>query len=289
MRATAPRNETHRAFLPSRADAALAIPMTPGRASGSRQPFGEQDHGFAIHLGPVPLTHDLEICRAFTERRTRAPTVGLQQIGRRGEHIRYAMPEIDTAVSVIIDAVFDIGGRQKLRLADLPRIGADHVAQRKIAALDDLQRGEKLALKQFGAATIMRHRGERADHRQVAHVAGAVIGFEAPDRNDQWTRHAELPLNAREQRRMALQHLLAALDADGGNAGRGVILEAFAKSAALAAVEGEHRRIESDAGERVVDDGTRDAGGGGLARNLSDEGAEVPAALRRESGPREQN
>src|SRR5258708_6958454 len=137
MRATAPSNETHRAFLPSRADAALAIPMTPGRASGSRQ--------------------------------------------------------------------------------------------------------------QFGAATIMRHRGERADHRQVAHVAGAVIGFEAPDRNDQWTRHAELPLNAREQRRMALQHLLAALDADGGNAGRGVILEAFAKSAALAAVEGEHRRIESDA------------------------------------------
>src|SRR5260370_1967788 len=155
-----------------------------------------------------------------------------------------ATPENGRAVAVIIDGVFDIGGRQKLRLAGLAGMGADHVAQRKIAELDDLQRGEKLALKQFGAATIMRHRGERADHRQIAHVAGAVIGFEAPDRNDQWTRHAELPLNAREQRRMALQHLLAALDADGGNADRGVILEAFATSAALAADEEEHRRIQ---------------------------------------------
>src|SRR6266487_2410728 len=116
-------------------------------ASRSRQPFGEEDHGLAIHLGPVPLAHDLEIRRAFTEWRARAPTVGLQQIGRRGEHIRHAVSEIDTAVAVIIDAVFDIGGRQKLRLADLSRIGADHVAQRKIAPLDDLQRGEKLALQ----------------------------------------------------------------------------------------------------------------------------------------------
>jgi len=36
--------------------------------------------------------------------------------------------EIDTAVAVVVDAVLDIGGRQKLRLADLARIGADQVA-----------------------------------------------------------------------------------------------------------------------------------------------------------------
>src|ERR1700719_199069 len=125
-----------------------------GFRSPSRQPFGEEGDGLAIPLGPVPLAHHLEIRRAFTEWRAGAPTVGPQQIGRRGEHIRHAVSEIDMAVAVIIDAVFDIGGWQKLRLADLPRIGADHVAQRKIAALDDLQRGEKLALKQFSAATI---------------------------------------------------------------------------------------------------------------------------------------
>src|SRR5262249_10279263 len=151
-------------------------------------------------------------------------------------------------------------------------------------ALDDLECGEKLALEQFRPPTIMRHRGERPDHRQVTHVTGAVIGFKAPDRNDQWTRHTELPLNAREQCRVALQHLPAPLDANSGNARRGVILEAFAKSGALAAIEGDYRRIGDDSRQCAVDDGTRDAGCSGLTRNLGDEGPEVPTALRRKCG-----
>ncbi len=41
-------------------------------------------------------------------------------------------------VAVIVDAIFDVRGRQKLRLADLARVGADQIAQEKITALDDL-------------------------------------------------------------------------------------------------------------------------------------------------------
>src|SRR5262245_65336522 len=39
------------------------------------QPLREQHHGLAIDLGAVPLAHHLEILRAFTERRARAPAV----------------------------------------------------------------------------------------------------------------------------------------------------------------------------------------------------------------------
>jgi peptidoglycan-N-acetylglucosamine deacetylase len=47
----------------------------PAQVSRSRQPFGEADHSLAIHHSPVPLAQDLEICRAFTEWRPRAPTI----------------------------------------------------------------------------------------------------------------------------------------------------------------------------------------------------------------------
>ena len=51
------------------------------------------------------------------------------------------------AVTVVINAVLDIGGRQELGLSDLSGVGADQVAQRQIAALDDTQRRDKLALE----------------------------------------------------------------------------------------------------------------------------------------------
>src|ERR1700680_1701823 len=102
-------------------------------------------------------------------------------------------------IAVIIDPIFDVRGRQKLRLADLARIGTDQVAQGKIAALDDLQRSEKLTLEQFATPAIMRQSGDCPDYRQFAHVAGAVVAFKRPDRHEQRSRDAELALDAREQ------------------------------------------------------------------------------------------
>ena len=125
------------------------------------------------------------------------------------------------AVAVEIDAILDIGRRQKLRLADLAGIGADQVAQRKIAALDDLQRGDQLALEQFRAAAIMRQGGEHAEDRQLAHVADAVIGLERPDRH-QHLRAARRSAArcARAARRAAASSLPGARDAGRRHAGR---------------------------------------------------------------------
>ena len=106
------------------------------------------------------------------------------------------------AVAVEIDAVLHIRRRQELRLADLAGEGADQIAQRQIAALHDLQRRDQFALEQFGAPAIMRERRQGAHHRQLAHVAAAIVGFQSPDRHHQLFRHARTLLDARQQLRV---------------------------------------------------------------------------------------
>ena len=49
--------------------------------------------------------------------------------------------------------------------------------------------------------------------------------------------------------------------------------------AALATVEGEHIRVAGDAGEALVDDGARDAGGLRIARHAGHEDVEIAAAF----------
>ena len=88
----------------------------------------------------------------------------------------------------------------------------------------------------------MREGSERACYRQLAQVAGAIVRFHAQDGHQQRRRHPELPLDAGEQQGVALHQHFGALDAGRGDAGGGVALE----GAVLAAVEGEHRRIERD-------------------------------------------
>ena len=81
---------------------------------------------------------------------------------------------------------------------------------------------------------------------------------------------------------MLLHQALRAAEAGGHDAGAGVFLEALGvEHAALAAVEGEHRRIERDAGKRAVDHGARDAGALRVARYAGEEAVEIAAAWRR--------
>src|SRR6516165_5785924 len=184
--------------------------------SPAAQPLRHQHDGLAVDLGVIPLTHrHLEIRRARGKRRAGPPAVGLEQIGGRGQHIWDGMAQIDMAVAVVVDAVLDVRRRQKLCLADLAGIGADEIVQRQIAALDDLQGGDKLALEQLGAAAVMRQRRHRADHRQLAHVARAVVAFQRPDRDDHRRGHAELLLDAPEQRGVHLHQFPGAADAAG--------------------------------------------------------------------------
>src|ERR1700750_1342213 len=113
------------------------------------QPVGKIADGLAVDRGPVPLAHRFEIRGALIVRRAGLEAGKLQQVRGGGEHIGHAVPEIDMAVAVEIDAVLDVGRRQELRLTDLAGEGADQVALRKIAALDDLQRRQQFALEQI--------------------------------------------------------------------------------------------------------------------------------------------
>jgi hypothetical protein len=125
----------------------------------------------------------------------------------------------------------------------------------------------------------VRQRRDGADHRQLAHVARAVVAFETPDRDDHLLRRAELLLDAGEQRGVALQELAAAADAALRHARGSVFLEGLAEGAALAAVEGQHVRVDRDAGEGLADHRAGDALRLRLARNLRQERLEVAAAL----------
>lgn len=100
-----------------------------------------------IQFRTVPLAHRLKIGGALAVRRAALPAVAVQEVRGRGEHVRSTMPQVDMAVAIEINAVLDVARRQKLRLPDLPRIGADQVAERQVAALHDLQRRDQFALE----------------------------------------------------------------------------------------------------------------------------------------------
>ena len=131
----------------------------------------------------------------------------------------------------------------------------------------------------------MRQRGQRADHRQPAHVAGAVVALQRPDRHDHAGWNAKLPLDAGEQLGVRRHQLPGAVDAGRDDAGRGVFLEALGvEHALLAAVEGQHVLVDGEAGEGLADDLARHAGGLRLAAHRGQEGVEIAAALRGERG-----
>ncbi len=94
----------------------------------------------------LPLAHDVEICSALAEWRAGAPAVGFQKIGRRGEHVRHAVPEIDVPVAEEYAATRVIPARIKR---------AKQLMQRHAALLARVER-------QFGVpATLLMALGTR--------------------------------------------------------------------------------------------------------------------------------
>src|SRR5262245_48156126 len=112
----------------------------------------------------------------------------------------------------------------------------------------------------------MRHGGEHAEDRQLAHVALAELALQSPDRDPDMARHAKALLDLRQQRSVTLQHGAGAGDAARRDARRYILLEGFFERAALAAVEGEHAHVLLHAAERLADDILRDAGACSLGR-----------------------
>src|SRR5438477_194452 len=104
----------------------------------------------------------------------------MQQVRGGGEHVGDGVAQIDVAVAVEIDAVSDVGGRQKLRLADFAGEGADQVAQRQIVALHDLQRRQQFALKQFAAAAVLCTKALKTPPQRAA--SAGVVARRVPNK-----------------------------------------------------------------------------------------------------------
>ena len=101
-------------------------------------------------------------------RRAGLPAVDLQQIGRRGQHVRHAVAQIDVAVAVEVDAVLDVGRRQELGLADLAGIGADQIARAagRRAARSSARRSARPGTARCG--------GSRAPSSRATRITGSL-------------------------------------------------------------------------------------------------------------------
>jgi len=106
----------------------------------------------------------------------------------------------------------------------------------------------------------------------------AEIGLQPPDRHQDLPRHAEFRLDARQQRRVPLQHRPPGIDAARPDPRGDILLEGLVEGVALAAVEIQHRRVLGDAGEGGAGHALRNAGSLRLGRHAGHEAVEVAAA-----------
>jgi len=185
------------------------------------------------------------------------PAVLGEQVRRRGEHVRDAMDEVAPTVAVEVDGVFEIRGRRELRLADFAGPGADHLGRRKVAALDHPQGVEQLLAEHLGTSTVVGERHQRAQHRQIA-VVGAEVGLQSPEGDDDRRRHAELLLDAREQRGVAFDPARTGLQPMAVRHAAGELQEALLENF-LSAVLVDDALVERRIGKRVFEGGAANA------------------------------
>src|SRR3984957_9476418 len=251
--------------------------------------LGKGGDGLGVDLRRVPLQQHLEIGRAFAPRLAALPAIAFQIIRRRGQHVGHAVDEVAGAVAVVVHGEFQIGRRQELGLADLAGPGAVHVGWRHVAAVDNLERGKYLAAELVRPAAIISQRNQRTDGGEVA-VAGAEVGLQPPDGDDDRARDAVLLLDLAEDRAVLGQHLCAAGEPRRYHAA-GELLEALPEYT-LGVVAGDDRGIGGVAAGAGLDRSLRNALRRGFGLDALQPGAEIAAArcrcLRRGTDAAEQ-
>ena len=105
------------------------------------------------------------------------------------------------AVAVIVHRIVEIMRRQKLRLPEFAGPGADHLGSRKIAAVDDFQRGDGFLLEHLRAPAVICQRHQRRQRMKIAEL-GAKAALQPPERGDYGRRHAIFLFGAVERGRM---------------------------------------------------------------------------------------
>src|ERR1700757_5024381 len=159
------------------------------------------------------------------------------------------MQEVALSIPVEIDRKLHPGRRHELGLTDFPGPDASHLRGRKIPAIDDAQGIHQLGAELVSAPAIISERRERPDGWELAGV-DAEIRLEAPDRHQNFARHAIGLLDARQHRAILFHHVGAAREPRRDHAA-GEFLKALAEYF-LRAVARQHRLIERDAIEAGI-------------------------------------
>src|SRR6185312_15783390 len=81
----------------------------PPPSSPPDELIGEIADGLAVDHGAIPFAHRFEIGGAFAVWLPHLEAAGVQKVGGGGEHVGRAVAEVDMAVAVEIDAIFDVG------------------------------------------------------------------------------------------------------------------------------------------------------------------------------------
>src|SRR5581483_5419978 len=213
-----------------RGSASLLVSAHSREPLPESRPFGQlaghDGDGAHVDFGLVPLPDDGVVGRARAPALPGLPAVTFQEVGGGGEHVGHAVLEVAPSVAVEIDSILVVARRQELGVADLTGPTAAQLRERQVTALDDAQRVEQVAGEELRAAAVVGQRGQRAHDRELAAAVAAVVGLEAPDCDQDRTRHAELLLDAGERGLVRAHEALPAADQRRADAAGVELLEA---------------------------------------------------------------
>jgi len=174
---------------------AQACPLTQGLAAGRAvqvEASGEADLA----------TPDLAV----------PPADGLEEVGRRGQGIRYRGPEVLSAVAVLVQGIALEGAGHELHLSHGAGPGAAHGVSSDMPRLQDGQGLQQFAPEEFSAPALIGQGGQGTRDGVVAQVA-AEVGFQPPEGDEYGGRHPVLVFQLLEKLAMVDQELAADLDA----------------------------------------------------------------------------
>ena len=160
-------------------------------------------------------------------------------------------PKVALAVAVEIDRELLPAGRHELRMPRGPGPGAGEAVH--VAAVDYLQCGDQLGLKEGAAPPLIGEGGKRAEHGQVAPV-GAIGAFQAPDGGEDLFLDAILRLDPVQQCLMPVKGLQAKGDAILGDGGVEIVPDGLGELV-LVAVAFNDLGVECDPPQRRVEGG----------------------------------
>ena len=127
-----------------------------------------------------------------------APAQARDEIGDRGQRVGPVVPDVLAAVAVVIDRISEKGRGHELALPHRACPGPGHIVGPDMSLIENAQCRDQLAAEIRAAASVIGERGQRRDHRVIAHDF-AEIALDTPQGDDKARLDIEPPPDPVEQ------------------------------------------------------------------------------------------